>query len=100
MKILFKTLIIGSSLLLGACVSQSPVQDTRMKSFHFADRNHDGALSYGEYKEYLSLRADRGDKDAQRVEAGSQNPEKAKLLSFQSVDTNRDNYISPEELVL
>lgn len=98
MKTILKLMILGTALTLGACAHEER-PDTRAQSYQRADIDHDQRLNYGEYKTYAQLQADMGDTRAQEVLSYSQeNREKAMLLKFQSLDSNRDTFVSREEL--
>ena len=91
---------LGSALLISACAHEV-APDMRAESFMRADLNHNGLLSYGEYQDYLNLQAQTGDLDAQQATTLDQpKREKNLLLKFQGLDTNRDTFVSREELAI
>lgn len=98
MKKIFTLTIAGMALVLSACAHNERA-DTRMQSYQRADMDQNQKLTLGEYKTYLQLQADMGDSRAQEVLShDQQNREKVILLKFQSLDTNRDTFVSREEL--
>ena len=94
----FALVVSGSILTLAACAYQE-APDTRGQSFTTADKNQDGRLTYGEYQDYLQLRAVENEKDASHV-LYSPDPKREKtiLLKFQGYDDNRDTFIDRSEL--
>ncbi len=98
MKKILTLAVISTALAVSACAHEER-PDTRAQSYTRADMDGNQKLNLGEYKAYLQMQADMGDARAQEVLSHNQdNREKAILLKFQSLDTNRDTYVGREEL--
>ncbi|PZP56042.1 MAG: hypothetical protein DI586_04925 [Micavibrio aeruginosavorus] len=98
MKNILTLTILSTSLLLSACAHEER-PDTRAQSFVRADIDGSQKLNLGEYKAYLQAQSDMGERRAQEaLSHDQQNREKAILLKFQSLDTNRDTFVGREEL--
>lgn len=99
MKKISPVLLTAAAVLSLSACAHNERPDTRTQSYQRADLDQNQKLTLGEYKTYLQLQADMGDTRAQEVLSHEQqNREKAILLKFQSLDTNRDTFVSREEL--